>query len=247
MTESTLILHRGSRKVERSEVESCEHVEGTSTWFPTPHKTVLETVEGSLTNAGFSIRKSQFALSADNAQFFATLDLASPIVEGVSLAVGVRNSVDKVFPIGMTAGSRVFVCDNLSFNSEIYVSKRHTRFGMNRFDEGISKSIVALAQFQQVEAKRIEHYQACELTEQQAASCLLHAYEQGILSSTLLPQAIAEWRKPSFSAFEPRTAWSLFNAGTFAMKARESNPTKFTLLTMKLYGLIDAETKYSAI
>jgi hypothetical protein len=235
-----LIAHRGSRIVERSEVDAVEPVEGTDTWVPTPHGFVLETVETILMNAGFGIAKSRYALSKDDARFFGTLDLTSPISEGVSLAVGVRNSIDKTFPIGLVAGSRVFVCDNLAFNSDIYVSKKHTRFGKERFDEGISKALVALSHFKTLESRRIEHYRNFELTETQAAATLLHGFENGILSTQLLPIALEEWRNSKHEEFRPRTAWSLFNSLTEAAKARALNPQKFAAITMKMYGLIDS-------
>lgn len=246
MSEAVLIAHRGSRIVDRTEVENVQEIASTETWFPTPHKVVLETVETVLQNSGFEVAKSKFALSADNLRFFGTLDLTSTIVEGVSLAVGIRNAIDKTLPIGLVAGSRVFVCDNLAFNSEIYVNKRHTRFGKDRFDEGISKSIVALSQFRTIEARRIEHYQSCELTETQAAAALLHGFENGLLSSRLLPVAISEWRESKHEEFHPRTAWSLFNSMTEAYKLTNSNPQKFAALTMKAYGLIDAVAGYVA-
>ena len=243
---SQLMLHRGARTVERNDVELVEAPPPTDTWFPLRHGQVLSTAEGALGTAGFQISRSQYALSQDNARFFGTLDLSTSIVEGVSLTVGVRNSIDKTFPLGLVAGSRVFVCDNLAFSAEIYVSKRHTRFGESRFNEGISHAITALNQYQQVEARRIGHYRAAEIDEKTASSCILHAYEEGILSPRTLPNALDEWRKPAREDFEPRTAWSLFNALTSALKERQGNPAQFASLTMRLYGLVDREVQYQA-
>lgn len=245
MSSGTLILHKGARPIERAELNLIEAPPPTDTWFPIRHGQVLETVERTLGNAGFEIRKAQYGISSDQARFFGTLDLATTITEGVSLCVGVRNSVDKTFPIGLTAGSRVFVCDNLAFNSDIYVSKKHTRFGKERFDEGISKALTALEQFRQVEALRIAHYRGTVLDEDEASATLLHAFEEGILSTRTLPEAINEWRHPTLDQFEPRTAWSLFNAFTEALKKRQANPAEFASLTMKLYGLIDRQAHYT--
>lgn len=245
MTQGTLILHKGARLVERNELDAVEAPPPTETWFPLRHSQVLSTVERTLGDAGFSITRSQLALSPDNDRFFGTLDLSTPIIDGVSLCVGVRNSTDKTFPIGLTAGSRVFVCDNLAFNSEIYVSKKHTRFGEERFNEGISSALTALGQFRTVEARRIAHYRDVVLDEDDAAACLLHGFEEGILSTRTLPLAIEEWRKPAQEEFAPRTAWSLFNAFTAALKERQGNPAQFASLTMRLYGLLDRQAHYS--
>lgn len=247
MTQGTLILHKGARLVERDELDAVEAPPPTETWFPLRHSQVLTTVERTLGDAGFAITRNQLALSPDNARFFGTLDLTTPITEGVSLCVGVRNSVDKTFPIGLIAGARCFVCDNLAFNSEIYVSKKHTRFGEVRFNEGIASSLTALGQFRQVEARRIAHYRDTALDDDRASATILHAFEEGILSTRTLDNAIEEWRKPELVDFEPRTAWSLFNAITAALKERANvNPAQFAALTMRLYGLIDRQVQYTA-
>jgi hypothetical protein len=108
-----LSLHKGSRVVSRGELLDVKALPATETWFPIPHADVLVTVETLLFEAGFRVQREQFGLARDNARFFGTLDLESQVVEGVTLSAGVRNSLDKTFPLGFCAGSRVFVCDNL--------------------------------------------------------------------------------------------------------------------------------------
>lgn len=238
---SQLILHRGSRVVERAELDRVEAPPATDTWFPLRHSQVLSTVEQTLGDAGFAITRSQYGLSQDDSRFFGTLDLATAITEGVTLTVGVRNSTDKTFPIGMCAGSRVLVCDNLAFSAEILVVKKHTRHGQHRFHEGIATAVGSLREYQQVEAGRIGLYRERAVDETEAAACLLHAFEDGILTTRTLPLAIDEWRKPSVEEFQPRTAWSLFNAFTSALKDRQGNPAQFAALTMRVYRLLDQQ------
>lgn len=40
--------------------------------------------------------------------------------------VGLRNSHDKRFLVGISFGSRVFVCDNLAFTGDHVVKRKHT-------------------------------------------------------------------------------------------------------------------------
>jgi len=80
-------------------------------------------------------------VSHGGARFFGTLDLTTSVSEGVTLAVGIRNSNDQSFPIGFCCGQRVFVCDNLAFTSEIIVSKKYTRFGQERYLEGLARAV----------------------------------------------------------------------------------------------------------
>ena len=110
----------------------------------------------SLHGAGFEIRRLRFAVARRDARMFATMDLETSLARGVSLAVGIRNSTDKSLPLGFCAGSRVFVCDNLAFRSELLVHRKHTRFGEERFQEEICEAVTALDQFRVAEAARIE-------------------------------------------------------------------------------------------
>ena len=237
MTE--LMLHRGARVVPREKIELIEAPDPTETWFPIRHSTVLSTVETSLQGAGFTISKSQFALSPDNNRFFGTLTLGSYVGEGINLAVGVRNSIDKTFPIGMCVGSRVFCCDNLAFSSEIIVTKKHTRFGEERFNEGISKAILSLPEHRESQALRIERMRNAEIDSDHANSLILQAYEQKVISHRLLPLVIEEYRHPQHQDFAARNRWSLLNAFTEVLKCRQNNPAAFAALTIRLQALLD--------
>jgi hypothetical protein len=113
MSRSTLALHRGAREVTRPELDAVAAPPATATWFPVSHGRVIDTAARALDAAGFEVTRTHLALARDNARFFGTLDLRTPLAAGVSLAVGVRNSTDKSLPIAFCAGSRTFVCDNL--------------------------------------------------------------------------------------------------------------------------------------
>jgi hypothetical protein len=243
MATSSLVVHRGARLVERAELDAIPTPPATETWFPVAHSQVLQEVTGRLADAGFAVRQAQHALSRNDARYFGTLDLDTPLVAGVTLAVGIRNSTDKSLPLGFCAGSRCFVCDNLAFRAELLVSRKHTRFGQTRFGEAIGQAVQSLAAFQQAEAARIRRLQAAGLHPDQADALLLRAYEQKLVSHHFLPRVIQEWRKPSFEEFTPRTRWSLLNAFTTVLGARQrGNPQLFAALTMQLQGLLDPDT-----
>jgi hypothetical protein len=212
----------------------------TKTWFPVAHRAVLDSVESTLEGAGFQIRQSRLSLSHGDARFFGTLDLTTPIHEGVALAVGIRNSTDQSFPIGFCCGHRVFVCDNLAFTSEIVVSKKHTRFGQERYLEGLARAVGSLNEYKESAAGWIAQLQATDLSEDAANSYLLQAYEQGIIGMRLLPLVIKEWRRPTHEEYRPRTAYSLFNCFTDVLgRVRQSKfPAESALATMRLSRLL---------
>jgi len=86
----------------RGEREELNHIEApppTQTWYPVRHSTVVESVSDLLQAGGFQIQKATYAVSRQNARMFTTLDLATPLCTGVTLAVGLRNSTDQSFPL----------------------------------------------------------------------------------------------------------------------------------------------------
>jgi hypothetical protein len=171
---------------------------------------------------------------------FTTLDLATPLAPGVSVAVGIRNSTDQSFPLGFCAGSRVFVCDNLAFRAELLVSRKHTRFGQERFREAIAQAVGSLGQFQQVESERIERFQQLALTDERAESLILRSFERGLVSYRALPAVIQEWRKPSHDFGSTPSLWRLFNAWTTVMApTAKRNPQRFSALTIDLQRMLD--------
>ncbi len=237
---SDLCLHRGARIVSRDELDAVDAPPPTKTWFPVRHSQVLDAVLGTLEASSFQVQKAQLSLSQDNARFFGTVDLSTAVANGTTLAVGVRNSVDKTFPLGFCAGCRVFVCDNLAFRSELLVARKHTVNGSTRFQEAIALAVQSLGQFRMAEAHRIEKLRAVQLSDVQADSLILRTYERDIIPLRTLPHVVQAWRRPSHPEFEDRTLWSLLNAFTGAMKDRSiSNPQQFALQTIRLNALFN--------
>ena len=201
---------------------------------------MIDTVARSLNAAGFEIRRLRFAVARHEARMFATMDLETSLGSGVSLAVGIRNSTDKSLPLGFCAGSRVFVCDNLAFRSELLVHRKHTRFGEERFREGICEAVKSLDQFRRTEAERIERMRGIEIGDELAESLILRGHLAGIVSPRILPALVKEWRNPAHEEFSPRTVWSLFNAFTAVLAPRQkTNPQQFAALTIRLSEMLD--------
>jgi hypothetical protein len=239
-TGAKLVLHCGARQVSREELDRVEPPPGTATWFPVKHSTVIDTVQQALAAAGFGVRRATFALQSGDHRMFGTLDLSSELAPGVTLAVGVRNSANKSFPLGFCAGSRTFVCDNLAFRSDLTVTKKHTKNAQLRFEGEIARAITTLAAFRLHEAERVAALQRLTVTDQAAEAIMLRAFEAGLVSARLLPQVIAEWRRPSLEAFRPRTGWSLFNAFTTALGPRaKTSPQDHARMTMRIGGMVD--------
>lgn len=231
-----LVLHRGARPVALGELNAVKAPEPSGRWFPLAHGAVLGRVKETLAEAGYELRREQLALSREDARFFGVLDLGTPLAAGVTLSVGVRNSIDKSFPLGFCAGSRVFCCDNLAFSAELLVRRKHTRHGEAHFAADIAAAIVRLGQYRQDEARRIAAMRHAQLSANQADSLILRAFEKGIVTTADLPRLLREWREPSVADFTgDASCWALFNAFTLVLGAKaRNNPYRHATLTMRL-------------
>lgn len=209
-------------------------------WRPVPHGQVLRYAESALLAAGYEIRKMNLGLSRDNSKFFGVASLTTPIVPGVGLAVGLRSSTDKSIALQFCFGDRVLCCDNLAFQSTTVVTRKHTTFGIDRYQEAIGKAISELQDFRAMQSKRIEWMRETEMTDERAEASLLRAFEQGILGNRNLETAIKEWRQPSFQDFrERKNVWRCFNSITSALRPRiKSNPQAHASATIRLGGLL---------
>ncbi|MEO5366357.1 MAG: hypothetical protein H7831_08390 [Magnetococcus sp. WYHC-3] len=192
--------------------------------------------------------KESLGLSNGDDRFFGTLDLSAPIPGGSTVSVGIRSSHDQSLSLGWACGCRTFVCDNLLFSSSIVIARRHTLHGADRYIEAIAVQVQKIADYREIEARRVEWMMSTALTDEKAESLLLRAYEQGILSPRSLPKAIAEWRQPSFEDFNERNYWRLQNGITLAIgKRAQSNPQAHALATVRLGSLLSPETQSTLV
>ena len=66
---------------------------------------------------------------------------------------------------------------------------------------------------------------------------VIRATDVGVCSNRLIPSVLREWRTPRYEAFEPRNAWSLFNAFTESLK--DGNLAELPKRTEAFHGLLD--------
>jgi len=217
---TNLLLHCGANVVDRNEVYSTPTPEHTETWYPMPHSHLIEEVETGLWHEGFNIRSRTHALSHEGARYFGLIEVSKPGWEkdDYSWLVGIRNSHDKSIPAGVVAGSRVFVCDNLSFGGEIKVSRKHTRFAQRDLRHMTQAAISQLDENLRRIDQRIEVYKDRRVTDAQAHDMIVRAVDAEAITNSQIPEVVGQWRVPDHECFERRNVWSLFNAFTEATK-----------------------------
>ena len=238
---AVLNLHSGGHLVAYDELKAIPTPKAVGRWHPVGHAAVLDTVTSTLTGAGYTIKSQALAIARDGKRFFGTLDLSTPLSDGVTLAVGIRNSIDKSFPLGFAAGSRVFVCSNLSFNAELLVKRKHTTHAVTRWTNEIGGAVQKLPSFVAAEESRITRLKALELTDDQALAFILRAMERHVIPVPAIPKILTEWRTPThdYGTGDRPTAWKLLNCFTTVLGKRAvSNPTEYAGQTIRLNALL---------
>jgi hypothetical protein len=187
----------------------------------------------------FHVQSVKVSLLQNNARFFGILDLATVVGHVTTLAVGVRNSVDKTFSPGFCAGCRVFVCDNLAFRSELLVVPKHTVNGRcvsrKRSPLRCNRS-PSCARRKPIASKPCSALNSRMFT--LIRSCFEH-FETGIVSLRRLLEIVCARRNPPHEEFADGTLWSLLNAFTGVLNTVPvSNPQQFALQTMRLNALL---------
>lgn len=237
-----MMLHCGGQVVSRKELLEVPTPRATSTWFPMPHRNVLQEIETQLDATGFYIEEETHALSHDGARYFGVLHVSlsgrNPTAQDYGWVVGLRNSHDMTYPAGLVAGTRVFVCDNLAFTGEVRISRKHTKFAERDLRPLTARAVGQLAErFLELD-QRIAAYKARVLRDPDVHDLVIRAVDAGALSNRSIPQVLQEWRKPSHPEFSEPTCWSLFNAFTEVLKG---NLQELPRRTTALHGLFDTK------
>lgn len=232
----SLMLHRGAVDIDYDGLRELETPEATSSHVPIPHFRVVDLIRTTLGMYGHEIVAEHHGITEDGSRYFGLLSLRSTYT-GYEDTLGLRNSHDKSFPVGIGFGSRVFVCDNLAFIADHVIKRKHTANLKRDLPGIIGELIEPLALQREAQARTFERYQRTMLSDQTADHAILDMYREGIINVSRIPDVLREWDEPSFDDFcGERSAWRLFNAATFVLTGRVvENPHA----TPRLHKLID--------
>jgi Domain of unknown function (DUF932) len=212
---ATLMAHCGSEKVERAFLNALPIPQATDTFKPIAHSTLVDAVEESLAFRHMRLERTEFAVSPDGMKMFGLLQVNSDY-EGVQFAIGLRNANDKSMSLGMVAGYRVFVCDNLALNGDFSpLQVKHTKH-VNLI-ESVSMGIDRIQRGWDPMRKAITGKMTNELTDDEAKLALYDYFTKGGPVS-LFKTVHHEYFEPEYEDFKPRTVWSLENAITSGIK-----------------------------
>jgi hypothetical protein len=137
-----------------------------------------------------------------------------------ALAIGLRSSYDRSLAVGLVAGTRVFCCDNLAFAGEASMHRKHTVNVFRDLPDLIYQMLSSVSSLRERQNAEIAAWRAHDLTPADAHHLMVEAIRAKVLPASRLPKVLEAWEQPAYPEFQPRTAWSLYNAFTELAKSR---------------------------
>jgi len=237
-----LTLHAGAHLVDLEQVCNVPTPEPNRKWQPVPHGQLVESVTSELVTTGFKVVSESHSLMSDGDRYFGMLE----VVNGeqhpdYNLVIGLRNSHDKSFAVGLAVGSGVFVCDNLAFSGEVTIMRRHSRYVQRDLRGLIHRAVGSIGDLRKSQDHRIACYKRADMSDNSFHDLLVRAVDVGAIPVTKLKNVLHEWRTPIHDEFteDGQTGWRGFNAFTEILK-QFPNVSELAQRTQKLHGLFDA-------
>jgi hypothetical protein len=235
---SDLLIHtRGSQTVSKDDLKLVPVPPTTASYQPVPHYDLATSLSviGQDILTDYALVGENYGIARQGNQLFAVLKFQKEKSD-MSLAVGFRNSYDKSMSIGFCCGASVFVCDNMSFAGDIAVMRKHSKnvlIGLE--DLAITTLYKAQYTFGKL-VKDAEVMKGREITDNDAFRLMGLLFGHGVLSPRQMPAMHKNWLKPKHDDFGPRNMWSLYNAGTEALKS--SPPLKIMEQHIRLHEMV---------
>ena len=214
---SNLCMAGGGQFVDRNAVALVETPVGTESWKPVPHIEVIDAVTEVVKAHKWQITEEQFGLAREGQKLFGVMKINKSSSTDWTRCIGLRNSHDKSFSVGLSAGISVMVCSNMAFGGTMVIKRRHT-------------SRIELAELVDVAVSELENEflileTVCEdlkvqylKSDDEARSRIVRAAEIGAINSSDILPIFQEFKRPRHDDFLEPTRWSLLNAFTETIK-----------------------------
>ena len=244
----SLVLHCGAQHVTREQIQALPQPQALGPKHaPIHHADFIREVEGELVEAGYNLTEQAFGMTPDGNRLFGTMAVEHPLYqgfEGGQFIVGLRGSNDNTFARELSAGTRVFVCDNLAFSGLVQMRTKQTTFIRGRLPRLIEDMIADLEVHFSRTVKQVDQYRLTQIPTSAADAAILEMGRQNIVNWSELGKVVKEWDEPSHEehAEDGRSVWRLFNAATETMKLRNPEHPRLATLapkTVKLHRICD--------
>jgi hypothetical protein len=194
--------------------------EWTDSYRPVPYRDCVETVRSVLANhlSHREVLSEDFALGRKGQHLFGlwTLDADA---DGNKLTIGMRQSYDKSFALGLVGGAQVVVCSNLMFCADdVHVVRKNTTNTYADFRERAVEAVLAADGAHKRLQEDMELMRSIPVPTVRGAEIMGHALYDGVLAPQQAIVAMQAWKDAPHAEFQPRNLWSVYNAFTEGLK-----------------------------
>jgi len=227
---NNLILHCGARRVSRNELMAVPTPMPTRTHRPVPHIHIAEMLAYEAKNRGYSITSEEYGLSKQGEKMYGVFRFHPEGHPEYSRALGFRNSHDKSLAVGLTAGLKVLVCDNLCFGGETTIHRKHTS-GIE-IEHLIPQAFDGLTHHYIRLERNVDRLKMEMISINEAKLLVVKAAETRAIPSSDILSVLDEFQEPSHEEFKEQNRWSLYNS--FTEIAKKYSPSRADLCYRKL-------------
>ena len=221
---------RKTQRLIRADLMGLELPPATDSFQPIAHSTLIDCLEEALAFRHISIVRDEFAVSPDGMKLFGLLELNADF-EGVRFAIGLRNANDKSMRLGMVAGGRVTVCDNMTLSGDFKpLLAKHTK--NLDLTEAVALGVDRIQRGFELLRHLIEGKRQRMVDDDLARLIIYRAFIEQGFPVRAMPEVHRHYFEPEYETFSSRTVWSLENAFTSAFK--ELNPMRQFAETARL-------------
>lgn len=198
---------------------------------PVPHSVLVDAISAEVERRGYRELRSSFALGKNTTAIFGVIDLEPTGLNSASLGLAVRNanpdrtlslgfrsSNDRSMAIKMVAGTRVFVCDNLSMMGDLIAMKRMHTTGLD-LGEAVASGFDRFLTHSDILESHMVRLQSTSLTDSAARDLAFRVFSNHIVPSRLLDDVDRFYFRPDENMTDctPRSLYGLHSAFTRAM------------------------------
>ena len=223
--------------VSRDEVARTDTPCSTATWRPVPHIDVIEAVTEVVKAHNWNIEGEKYGLAREGQKMFGVMEISRSSSPEWHRCIGIRNSHDKSFAVGLSAGIVVCVCTNMAFGGTTVIKRRHTSGIV--LTELIDRAVASLEDdFLTVESVAEDLKDIFLKNDDEARSTIVRAAELGVINSCDILPVFHEFKSPSHEEFAEPTRWSLLNSITETIKKYSPQRVDHSYLALnRAFGL----------
>jgi hypothetical protein len=222
---STLIAGAETRKISALELSFIDPPAATPTHKPVKHSDIVTQVEAGLAMRSIQVIRQEYAVSPDGMKMFGLM-VTNQEFDGCNYAIGLRNANDKSMKLGMVAGFRVMVCENMAFAGDFnpLLAKHTSNFelqdaiilAIDRVHRGL------LNVSSQVE--KMKHYLVRDTTVKEVIYDAFIGKTGMRLPKMIMDDVHENYFNSPIPEFQPGNAWTLHNSFTSSLK--KLNPVR---------------------